>query len=226
MCLNSQEKTEIQGFLREHLHRPVWLHTYARNKTLRDHFVTCDTHSEPVRRFAADLAALSPHITLSHSRVRGLEEVPDEAAIKWLPAIRLVGTVDHHIRYYGMPTGYEVSAFLRALALTAGAPLTISRATQQALSQIETEVDITIFVTPECFLCPMAAHLANQFAVANPHYIRTNIVNATQFPELVQHYGVRGVPRIIINEGVHHTGIPDEHLLLRLVRQMVGLPVH
>ncbi|MBX3102817.1 MAG: thioredoxin family protein, partial [Bacteroidetes bacterium] len=64
---------------------------------------------------------------------------------------------------------------------------------------------------------------ANQFAVANAQFIRTNIVNALQFPGLVQQYGVRGVPRIILNDRLHHTGIPDEHLLLSLVQECAGL---
>ncbi|MBX3102910.1 MAG: hypothetical protein KF690_10405, partial [Bacteroidetes bacterium] len=138
MCFSTQDQAEIERFLRAHLHHPVQMHTYARQKSLRDHFVSCDTHSEPVRRFAADIARLSPLLHVAHNRVRGLEDIPGEAAIKWLPAIRIIGEIDHHIRYYGLPMGYEVTAFLRALALTSGAPLTIHAHTQAAVKAIAT----------------------------------------------------------------------------------------
>lgn len=47
--------------------------------------------------------------------------------------------------------------------------------------------------------------MAHQCAMEND-LIAADAVEATEFPHFVQKYGVRGVPRIIVNEGVSIEG--------------------
>ena len=56
----------------------------------------------------------------------------------------------------------------------------------------------------------------------NPR-IRAEVIEATEFPELVQQYGVRGVPKTVINDKVQFEGaVPEEvmveHVLSALTR--------
>jgi glutaredoxin-like protein len=213
------QAAEITEYLGRHVQAPVSLYTYARQKCFRDRFVKNVCNSEWTARFAAHFAACSSSIRLHQQEVKSLDELDSALYIRWLPAIRLLGEVDHHIRYYGIPSGYELNSFLRAIAMTSGAETSLSSSVVHELQAIDELITLDVFVTPTCFYCPVAAHLANQFAIVNPYYIRTNIVNATQFPELVAQYGIRGVPRVIINQTLHHTGVPDERLLLGLIRQ-------
>jgi alkyl hydroperoxide reductase subunit F len=54
-------------------------------------------------------------------------------------------------------------------------------------------------VTLTCPYCPRMVHVANQFAFANDN-IRSDMVESSEFPQLVQKYNVTGVPKTIINE--------------------------
>jgi predicted DsbA family dithiol-disulfide isomerase len=50
-------------------------------------------------------------------------------------------------------------------------------------------------------------------------FITADMVEATEFPHLVQKYGVVGVPRTIINEDFSATGaVPEEKLLSEITR--------
>lgn len=59
--------------------------------------------------------------------------------------------------------------------------------------------------------------LAHQFALERD-LIRADMVEATEFPHLVQRYGVRGVPRTVVNESAFIDGaLPEETYLARVL---------
>lgn len=62
-------------------------------------------------------------------------------------------------------------------------------------------------------------HLAHRFALASP-LVSADMVEATEYPHLVQKHRVMGVPKTIIN-GVTHLGIegsvPEKILLDRIL---------
>ncbi|MBM4436106.1 MAG: thioredoxin family protein [Actinobacteria bacterium] len=59
-------------------------------------------------------------------------------------------------------------------------------------------------------------------ALANPQ-IRADIVEVSEFPELIQRYGVRGVPKTIINEEQSVVGAVPEGVLLAHVLAAAGV---
>lgn len=50
-------------------------------------------------------------------------------------------------------------------------------------------------------------------AVENPH-VRADVIEASEFPHLVQQYKVMGVPKTVINEKVEFAGALPEHRFL------------
>ena len=52
--------------------------------------------------------------------------------------------------------------------------------------------------------------------------ITADMVEATEFPHLVQRYGVRGVPRTVVNENVFIEGAYPEPLFLEQVLQALA----
>ena len=59
--------------------------------------------------------------------------------------------------------------------------------------------------------------LAHQFALESD-LVRADMVEATEFPHLVQRYAIRGVPRTVINESVFIDGaLPEEAYLARVL---------
>ncbi|MCK5252403.1 MAG: thioredoxin family protein, partial [Thermoplasmata archaeon] len=64
---------------------------------------------------------------------------------------------------------------------------------------IDERLHIQVFVSPTCPYCPQMVRAAHKFAILNP-FITADMVEITEFPQLVQKYDVMGVPKTIINE--------------------------
>jgi predicted DsbA family dithiol-disulfide isomerase len=59
--------------------------------------------------------------------------------------------------------------------------------------------------------------LAHQLAVESPH-VTADVIEVSEFPELLERYHVRGVPKTIINERVTFEGaLPEAAVLNRVV---------
>jgi predicted DsbA family dithiol-disulfide isomerase len=55
-------------------------------------------------------------------------------------------------------------------------------------------------------------------AVESPH-ITADVIEASEFPELIQRYGVRGVPKTMINASIGIEGaVPEPAFLNRVVQ--------
>jgi hypothetical protein len=66
------------------------------------------------------------------------------------------------------------------------------------------------------------ARLAYQFAQASPR-VRGDVVEASEFPELSRKYGVRAVPKSVINEEEEVLGsVPEHHLLQAVLKAGSG----
>jgi len=68
------------------------------------------------------------------------------------------------------------------------------------------------------------AGLAHQMAIAFPN-VTADIIEANEFPELSQQYGVSGVPKTIINDKVEFVGaVPEEHFLAAIQQATEAKP--
>jgi hypothetical protein len=65
--------------------------------------------------------------------------------------------------------------------------------------------------------------LAHQMALESP-MIEAEMVEAMEFPELSDHFGVSGVPHTAINgkAGAVIGAVPEEHLVAEIQRTMAG----
>ena len=62
----------------------------------------------------------------------------------------------------------------------------------------------------------MAVQLAHRMAMESD-MVRADMVEATEFPHLVQKYNVFGVPKTVVNEVVEFEGAAPEPLFLQQV---------
>ena len=63
--------------------------------------------------------------------------------------------------------------------------------------------------------------LAQHMSIASPH-VRSECVEATQFPELSRQYQVMAVPKIVINDRVEFEGAVPERDFVNAVLQAVN----
>ena len=62
--------------------------------------------------------------------------------------------------------------------------------------------------------------MAHQMAVESEH-VTADVIEAMEFPDLARRYGVRGVPKIVINETTEFVGALPEPEYLAHVREAV-----
>jgi glutaredoxin-like protein len=210
--LNDQIQLQIQQTLAD-LSRPVKI----RLSYEPDGCEMCDETRSLVEELAELHDLISLEILMEHD-----EELPEEfkqaAAIKLLARDDNKAWIDYGVAFYGIPSGYELTSLVEAIKLVSGGDSRLQESTREALAQIETDIDIHVYVTPTCPSCPRAVVLAHQMAIENPH-LRAAMVEAMEFPEASQKRGIYSVPHSIINDLIDVIGsVPEPRLLNEVQR--------
>jgi len=137
----------------------------------------------------------------------------EEYGVDKVPSIIVTGRKLYGIRFYGVPAGYEFKPLVDDIVNASRGTTSLSEATKERLKSIDRPVHIQVFVTPTCPYCPTATGLAHQFAIESD-FIKSDMVEVTEFPHLAQKYAVMSVPKIVINETVQFVGaLPEDHFL-------------
>ncbi len=120
-----------------------------------------------------------------------------------------IGTADGSlgIRYFGLPSGYEFTAFLEDIVMVSKGTSGLSEVSLKILDQVDSPMRILVFVTPTCPYCPRAVRVAHQMAMAKPGLIVGDMVEALEFPNWADEYQVSAVPKNVV--------LSKEGLLLR-----------
>jgi len=168
------------------------------------------------KQLLTELVALSDKLGLEVYNFVNDKEKVKEFNIDKIPATVVMGEKDYGIRFYGIPSGYEFVSLLSDIKMVSSGKTQLSAAALEKVKQINKPVHIQVFVTPTCPYCPGAVFMGHQLAMAND-FITADMVEATEFPHLAYKYGVRGVPRVVINENVHFEGALPEHLYIEKV---------
>ncbi len=168
------------------------------------------------RDIVLELAAISSKIK---AKVYDFVKNGDEDIkynIKKIPAIAIVGKTDYGIRYYGVPAGYEFSAFVDDIIDVSHGTTSLPDNIKKKLAEIKKDVHIQVFVSPTCPFCPRAARIAHQFAIES-EFIRSDVIEMTEFPYLVQRYGIMSTPHIVINEDTSFAGAQPPEVFIEQI---------
>ncbi len=184
-------------------------------------------YCEDTRQLAEELAGLSDLINL---RVYDLEQDAERAQefqVDKVPGLVLAGREngevrDYGIRYAGIPSGHEFSSLVHDLVMVSGRDSRLSEQTRASLQELSEPVHLQVFVTPTCPYCPQAVLLAHQMALESP-WVSAEMVEAMEFPELSERFGVRGVPQTTINAGAGTVvGSVPEGMLVAEIRKALA----
>lgn len=162
------------------------------------------------------LAALSDKLSLE---VHPLDS--SQAAghgIDKAPATVVRGTTDPGIRFYGLTGGYEFGSLLEAIQLVSHGTAALDPALASMAAAIKVPTHIEVLVTLACPYCPKMVQLAHQLAVASDQ-VRADMVDAAEFPQLVNRYDVQGVPLTVLNGRRAFEGaLPPEQAILEILK--------
>jgi len=180
----------------------------------------CD-YCKETHQLLEELSSLSDKISLQvHDFVEN-KDLAEKYKVDKIPATIIMNGEDHGIRLYGIPSGYEFSTLLEDIVMVSKRNSMLSPDAKELLSKVQDPVHIQVFVTPTCPYCPQAVLLAHQFAMENDK-ITADMVEATEFPHLVQRYGVMGVPKTVANDQDAAEGALPELNFLERVLQASG----
>ncbi len=164
----------------------------------------CD-YCDQTRQLLEEVSALDEKINLRVLDIQQDAELARQYRIDKTPALALLAgkgdaLTDYGIRYYGIPAGHEFNSLVHDLLLVSKGESGLNEKTRQFLANLKKPVHLQVFVTPTCPYCPSAVVLAHRMALESP-LVTADMVGASEFPELSEHYGVSGVPHTVINDG-------------------------
>lgn len=116
------------------------------------------TFCRQTRELAEEVATLSDKIRVEVYDFVKDNEKAKEYHVDKVPAIAIVGKKDYGIRIYGIPSGYELSAFLEAIVDVSKGTTNLSEETKRKLKSIDKPVHIQVFVTLTCPYCPLVVN--------------------------------------------------------------------
>lgn len=171
------------------------------------------------RLLLEDLSSVSSKIKVKTLDFVNDKKEADKYGVDKIPAIVVLdGDKDPGIKFYGIPGGYEFASIIETIKMVSTGDNPLEQSTLDFLKSLKNEVHFQVFVTPTCPYCPAAVVLAHRFAFASP-LVKSDMVEATEFPELSVKYKVMGVPRTVINETVFQEGAAPEGMLIEKIKE-------
>ena len=215
--LKEKDRTTIKEYFQKNLKNPVELILFTQGQSELDIPIEhkCSLCQE-TEDLLTELVDLHEKINLTIFDFIKEEKLAQEYGIERLPAIIVKGQPERHVRFFGIPSGYEFSSLTKDIVLVSQNSTELTDETKEKLKSIQEEVHIQVFVTPTCPYCPRAVIMAHQFAMENPNII-ADMIEASEFVDLSTKYGVMGVPKIIINDRHYFEGALPENLYLAAV---------
>ena len=204
MSLMPDDKKELlKKEFKEKLEKPVKILMFTQEVECR--------FCANTRKLAQELAALSDKITAEIYDFVADADKAEEYVIDKIPALAIIGEKDYGVRIYGIPYGYELQTLIEGVINVSTGRTNLSDETKKILTDVKAPVHIQVFVSLTCHHCPVAATVAHKLAVESD-FIRTDVIDGSEFPQLVQKYAVMGVPKVIINEKIEFVGAFNEDL--------------
>ncbi len=152
------------------------------------------------RGLLEELARLSKKISVEVYELTASAELAKRYGVEKVPAtVLLAGERDFGIRFYGLTAGYEFGSLIEDVEMISSSRSGLEPDIERLASRIAAPTHLEILVTLTCPYCPSMVRLAHQLAYVNEH-VRADMIDAAEFPTLVERYGVQGVPRTVINE--------------------------
>ena len=174
----------------------------------------CDTCAD-TEAIVAEVAALSPHLSVDTHALRGDDVGPGIAHVPAIVVLRDVdgALIDHGVRLVGAPIEHELTSLADAILTVGSGDAGLTAESLARLAALARPVHIQVFSTPTCVHCPRAVALAHRLAVASP-LISATAYSVIEFPDLIRRHRVTGVPKIVVDTGVELLGAQPEAALV------------
>lgn len=165
-----------------------------------------------------ELDELSEKLKISFLNSLENREEAEKDSVDKAPAIIVSDGTNSRVKFYGTPSGYEFSSLLTTIIDTGGSEEPLAEDTVQFLKELDDDLNMQVFVTPTCPHCPSAAVLASRMARYSDK-VKSEVIEANEFPELSTKFRVQGVPRTVINGKFYAEGALPESMMIQALKK-------
>ena len=179
--------------------------------------VKCETCKD-----AVELAKALMEVSEGKLEIKIIEKGSDEAE-KFKPRYAPAWIFDaptYNIKYYGLPLSQEFPPFIYVHQYIATGELKIPKQFLEEIKNIDVQLHVKIFVTPECPYCPLIVDALNQVGLANSNVL-VETIEAMEFPWEADKYGVFYVPAVIISDVERIDGYVPPDILVKILKRTV-----
>jgi thioredoxin len=128
-------------------------------------------------------------------------------AITRTPTVLIGWNQGYKVKYTGAPAGQEAGGFIETISLVSRGESGLQGDSRAKLQNIDRDVSIQVYVTPNCPYCPRAVLLAHQVAIESKGWVQSECVEASQNMDLATQFNVSSVPQQVINEDMDSVSI-------------------
>ncbi len=172
------------------------------------------------RGLLEELAALSDKLTLEVSDFVADADKAHAYGVDKVPATVVPIDGGRGLRFFGLTGGYELVSLLEAILMVSTGHSGLDPAIEMLARRIREPVHLEIMVTLTCPYCPRMVQFAHQLAFAVKD-IQADMIDAAEFPTLVQRYQVQGVPLTVIKKRRGFEGaLPAESAMMEILKRV------
>ena len=172
-------------------------------------------------QFMTEFCALHDQLHLEVYDIEKDAKMATELGLDKVPSMVILDEqkVDHGMRFYGIPAGYEIHSLISAVREMGGIPADLPKEIEERIKKLDKDIHIRVFVTPTCPYCPGAVITGHRLAMLNKR-ISADAIEANSFPDESARFGVRGVPKIVINDEHEFVGSQPVTKFLEMIEAL------
>ena len=174
------------------------------------------------RLTAAAIRAHAPQVAVEQYDLVMDRDKTDLYGIKRAPALVVQNEADHQVTFYGRVADVFFTVLLDCIRSASEKLPCFSSEVRSTLRRLTRGVRIQVFVEADCPLCRPVAQTAIGLAMESK-LILTDIVIASDYPDLLRKHGVKKLPKTIFGENLHMDGHVAESTFLEMIFQAEGL---
>ena len=179
--LTPQIKAQLSGVFGK-LSSPVTVRLWKNDSAL----------SQSMEAFLEELKGISENV-----KTEMAQGTPPEGLL--LPSFEILGehSPASNIHFHGVPGGHELNSFVIAIYNSGSSGQAVDEDTRAAVMAVDHPVNIRVFVSLSCTMCPETVMSAQRAATLNSN-ITAEMFDLAHFPDLRAKYSVMSVPCAII----------------------------
>jgi thiol-disulfide isomerase/thioredoxin len=146
----------------------------------------------------------------------------EQYGVKLAPALVVEGREGRFVTFCGLLEDVFLEVLLKTIHAVSEAHTWFPDKILHTLAHLANDVKIRVFVNKDCSRCRPVAETAIGLAFESP-YIATDIIIASDYPELVRKYNMTTLPKTIFGENLHVDGHVQESEFLSMIFQTEGV---